>query len=392
MVKKVKHKTHDFRGLINLIFIILQLMNVFFSLALSETGEMVDGMPSPGAIALFFPFYLFFRGFNYKICRWLGYHAEADLAEGVVEPTLYNSGTAFVLPEFRKSTKHYKQKYNQRSRLFQSAFYVGFVFLTWATCYVGLTFMYFFIKMIPFHTEFIDGIIASIVVLVMMGVEWLVTQIYYIYYPDIFKLDVLMVEHGQPVFGYLKNDQSGAETISRVAVSKLPRGVSIRLCEEDDDFESIKATYVTAMKATYKGILPESSLQNINGELLDQDVGFQMDELWEQQMIVTVDDKIIGGCRFIESQSSLFKMHGEIYALYMLPQYNHGSIEKTLLEVTIDKLQDKYQKICVWLYDEDLASQKFYKQLGFQDSGITCSDDGLGKANELKKRALVLIS
>ena len=57
MVKKVRHKTHDFRGLINLIFIILQLMNVFFSLALSETGEMVDGMPSPGAIALFFPFY-----------------------------------------------------------------------------------------------------------------------------------------------------------------------------------------------------------------------------------------------------------------------------------------------------------------------------------------------
>lgn len=264
--------------------------------------------------------------------------------------------------------------------------------MTWGTCYLGLTVIYFFIRVIPFHTDLIDTIIASIVVLVMMGLEWFITQMYYIYYPDIFKLDVLMVEHGQPVFGHLQNNQSGAETISLTAALALPKCVSIRLCEEDDDFESLREIYATAMKATYKGVLPESALQNINGESLEQDAGFQMDELWEQQLLVEVDDKLIGGCRFIESQSPFFKGQGEIYALYVLPQYKHGSIQRTLLEVAIDKLQDKYQKICVWLYDKDLASQKFYKQLDFQDSEITSTDDSLGKINQLKKRAFVLVS
>lgn len=74
-------------------FIVLQLLNIFFSMAYSEafyvafTGKSTintnvnfEGMPEPGSVALFFPLYTLMRTFGYKVCHWLGYHADAEHA------------------------------------------------------------------------------------------------------------------------------------------------------------------------------------------------------------------------------------------------------------------------------------------------------------------------
>lgn len=205
-------KKHDFKGLINLFFMITQLMNIFFSLALSEGfyegavgTSTVGAMPTPGSIAIFFPFYLCWRGLAYKICHWLGYHAQAEMEEIAAAPTYYRRGFYLALPEFAKNTAAYKKVYGQRNRFFQPVFYLGFIVISWAICYYVLKFCYFFILLMQPQSELLEEILAVILVFIVMISEHVLTRLYYQLFPKLFHLKVILVEHGQPIFGKLKN-------------------------------------------------------------------------------------------------------------------------------------------------------------------------------------------
>lgn len=52
------------------------------------------------------------------------------------------------------------------------------------------------------------GIIPFFVTaMALMGLEWSLTRFYYKAFPKLFKLDVLMIEHGQPVLGHFTANQ-----------------------------------------------------------------------------------------------------------------------------------------------------------------------------------------
>jgi hypothetical protein len=46
----------------------------------------------------------------------------------------------------------------------------------------------------------------GITIVVMMFAEWKLTQLYYKVFPKVFKLDVIMTEHSQPVVGLRKKE------------------------------------------------------------------------------------------------------------------------------------------------------------------------------------------
>ncbi|MCM6765055.1 hypothetical protein [Weissella paramesenteroides] len=198
-------------------FIVFQLLNIFFSMAYSEafyvafTGKSTintnvnfEGMPEPGSVALFFPLYTLMRTFGYKVCHWLGYHADAELDSTLVPPTPFEGGMAFVIPVFEKKTVRYQQKFNQRSRFFQIVFYLGFALYTWAICYFGMQISYFIFKQKPYMPGIIPFFVTA---MALMGLEWSLTRLYYKKFPKLFKLDVLMIEHGQPVLGHFTANQ-----------------------------------------------------------------------------------------------------------------------------------------------------------------------------------------
>lgn len=207
------HQGHDFKYLFNLLFALSQLVNIFFSLAFAEGFSEVLGMasetdygnPTAGPVALFFPVYLLWRGFNYKIIHWFGYHAKADLNYQYVPPTLLGGGLAIVLPDFRKMSPKYKARYQQRSKLFQTIFYLGFVAWTWAVCYYGVKICYAITEFIGI-TNSSSAASMGITIVVMMFAEWKLTQLYYKVFPKFFKLDVIMTEHSQPVVGLRKKE------------------------------------------------------------------------------------------------------------------------------------------------------------------------------------------
>lgn len=215
MAKK-KTAGHDFKGLVNLLFIVFQLANIFFSMAFAEgfyilfRGSTINyavnsaGLPEPGSVALFFPLYLLMRGLAYKICHWLGYHANANLDDTLVPPNLFGDGIAFIIPIFEKTTLAYRERYKQRRKIYQTIFYLTFVILTWCICDFTMQFCYFIFKQIQWIPPLIPFVTTAMLV---MFLEWQGTTQYYKFFPWLFKLDVILVEHGQPIVGYLTPNQ-----------------------------------------------------------------------------------------------------------------------------------------------------------------------------------------
>ena len=89
--------------------------------------------------------------------------------------------------------------------MFQTIFYLGFVAWTWAVCYYGVKICYSITEFIGI-TNSSSAASMGITIVVMMFAEWKLTQLYYKVFPKVFKLDVIMTEHSQPVVGLRKKE------------------------------------------------------------------------------------------------------------------------------------------------------------------------------------------
>lgn len=98
-----------------------------------------------------------------------------------------------------------------------------------------------------------------------------------------------------------------------------------------DDALGITIVSAYTWKTTYEGIVPDAVIdERING--LPERAKRQKAELekGEKCVVATVDDTVIGFCRYGSSRDARFPDSGEIYALYVLRGYQGQNIGKAL--------------------------------------------------------------
>ncbi|WP_203626101.1 hypothetical protein [Lacticaseibacillus mingshuiensis] len=177
-------------GLITLLWCLLQGTNIFIAAIAAQTaGIMTTEFLNPAMVSTFLLFYLTGRTLNYGLIHLLGYHAAAALDDIGGSAS---SRPSVSLPDFQRSSTHFKHIYHQRAKGHQLLYQTGFILMesgvTWATTAL-------------FNHFFPAG---SARIWVWLGC-WLIVLIawtigYETYFPKVFRLNVLMTEHGQPVF------------------------------------------------------------------------------------------------------------------------------------------------------------------------------------------------
>lgn len=138
--------------------------------------------------------------------------------------------------------------------------------------------------------------------------------------------------------------------------------------------------HTKSWKAAYKGIIPDEILDNINTEKSKMFFEKALTEKWEEDALIFQQDKAvgmitIGKCRDKDKDQT----YGEIWGIYLHPDYYHKGIGTVLINWGIDELKKRnYKRITLWVLEENISARKFYEKIGFRHDG-TVNEINIGK-------------
>jgi ribosomal protein S18 acetylase RimI-like enzyme len=133
-------------------------------------------------------------------------------------------------------------------------------------------------------------------------------------------------------------------------------------------------------KVAYKDIVPEEILNNISSEKRQKYFEKALSEGWEEDAIIFKDDMAvglicIGKCRDADKDNS----YGEIWGIYLLPEYFNKGIGFELINWGISELTNrKYKKVSLWVLEENVHARRFYEKVGFNHDS-TVKEITIGK-------------
>ena len=152
--------------------------------------------------------------------------------------------------------------------------------------------------------------------------------------------------------------------------------MEIRHFNQNDDPFEISNVYENSWKYAYKNILPKEYLDSIpRGQWANATKKAGMNSL-----VMLENDVIIGTASFCKSRWKPYRDYGEIVSIYFLPEYMGKGYGSLLLGQCIAELkQCGFDKVLLWVLEENDRARKFYEKNGFICSEIFMNGNIGGK-------------
>lgn len=137
------------------------------------------------------------------------------------------------------------------------------------------------------------------------------------------------------------------------------------------DAKTLGEIHSKSWKVAYKGIVPDEILKNITVEKRQAYFEKALTEKWEEDAIIFKDNDAvglicIGKCRDADKTDTC----GEIWGIYLLPEYWNMGIGSELINWGINELKKRnYSKVILWVLEENINARKFYEKVGFKHDG-----------------------
>lgn len=158
------------------------------------------------------------------------------------------------------------------------------------------------------------------------------------------------------------------------------------------DAEAIAATRIEAWRTTYRGMIPDTYLDNMQMEenvlqwrTILQALPAKEDSL--RVYVATSDDEVIGFVSVFKLAEPKLGKDGEINAIYIRPQWQRCGIGKRMMHKAARSLQEMGCQSCViWVIDGNSPARNFYEELGgeilieqdFSWDGLDLTEVGYG--------------
>lgn len=144
-----------------------------------------------------------------------------------------------------------------------------------------------------------------------------------------------------------------------------------------DDADKIAETHITSWQTAYRGMIPDSILDNLSIENRTK-YWEEAIELQKSNMLVYEHNQRVVG--FINFGPSRDKDVGkteiaEIYAIYLAPHAYRQGYGSKLLNTSLGLIrQQSFKKVSLWVLAQNTAAQKFYQAHGFSATGKNKTD------------------
>ena len=151
--------------------------------------------------------------------------------------------------------------------------------------------------------------------------------------------------------------------------------MEIRHLLPEDNLLEISNIYEQSWKFAYKNIIPHDFLDGIpSGRWAGNISRTGMNN----NLVVLENGKPIGTSCFGKSRWEKFSEYGEIISIYFLPEYMGKGYGKFLIERVTGELKNLgFEKILLWVLEENHRARKFYEKCGFVQTG-EFRDDNIG--------------
>ena len=142
---------------------------------------------------------------------------------------------------------------------------------------------------------------------------------------------------------------------------------------EPSDAKGIAKVKVASWKSAYRGILPDSLLDNLSVEHDESRWRARIIAHTSQVLVLEQNGRIIGFVAFGASRDEDVEQErvGEVYAIYLEPREwrrGHGS---ALIDIAIESLQEEgYAEMTLWVLHNNERGIKFYEAVGFEADGV----------------------
>lgn len=131
---------------------------------------------------------------------------------------------------------------------------------------------------------------------------------------------------------------------------------------QQTDFKAIKEVYYQTWNYAYIGIVPQSFLDHLTTDI------WHPEERVNNTLIATVNGKIVGVCTYGPARRKNYVGYGEIYSIYVLPEFQHQGIGQKLFQSALNILQKDFNKFYLIVLKDNLIAQAFYEMFGFEST------------------------
>ena len=133
-----------------------------------------------------------------------------------------------------------------------------------------------------------------------------------------------------------------------------------------DDIVAICDIYCQSWRAAFRGSVPQDYLDALDGSRWRPAL-----ESGELDSYVVMDGAVYAGTSAIcPSRDEKMQGWGEIVTMYLLPEYFGRGYGQPLFECVVSALAEKgFEKIYLWVLDENTRARCFYEKNGFEKNG-----------------------
>ena len=158
--------------------------------------------------------------------------------------------------------------------------------------------------------------------------------------------------------------------------------ITIKPMETDEEIQGKAFVHWKCWQETYPGLVSQEYLEKLTPEKCEE-MAFR----WRDNVLVAKEgERVIGFVGFGNHGPEEPDM-GEVFALYVLPEYHGTGVGRQLMDAALEKLAS-YPHICLWLVKGNGRALRFYEKCGFHLTGeekFTASVSAYG-IRMLKKR------
>lgn len=140
------------------------------------------------------------------------------------------------------------------------------------------------------------------------------------------------------------------------------------------DADSLALIYSQSYQAVFKGIIPDSILENVfSVEKRKEGLLRELSEGVPVNVIMCDEDKQLGMLTYGKPKDEdLDDSFVEIWRIYLLPSCIGKNMGAELMNFAVTEIHQKgYKKIILWVLEDNVRARKFYERMGFIQDGTT---------------------
>ena len=152
--------------------------------------------------------------------------------------------------------------------------------------------------------------------------------------------------------------------------------ITIKKMETEEEIRGKALVVWTCWHDAYEGIISKEYLDALSLEKCE-DVAFR----WPDNILIAKNDDRVIGFTGYGTRPDVPDV-GEIFSMYVLPEYYGKGVSRLLMEARLEKLS-QYNDVTLWVLKENHRAIRFYEKCGFTADGSELFEPRL-KATEIR--------